>query len=227
MPDDILQVRAPALCFYVLRGDDGLYVIDGGFVGGRALLRRAFRRRGWDQLPIRGILVTHGHLDHVLNVSRLAREFGAWIAAPRLDADHYLGRYPYEGPARVCGVLEAAGRAIFRYAPFAVDRWLDDGGEIAIWRGLTAVHLPGHTIGHMGFHCPGLRLLFSGDLFASYRWGAYPPPAILNSYPGLMPSSFDKALSLDLTGIRPNHCDRSPPEVHLQRLRRLRSKIGG
>lgn len=224
MFDDILQVRAPALCFYVLRGGDGLYIIDVGFVGGRLLLRRALRRRGWDHLPIRGILVTHGHLDHVLNVEALARESGAWVDAPRLDAEHYLGRYPYAGISRVCGALEAAGRVLFRYKPFAVGRLLDDGDEIDVWRGLEVVHLPGHTVGHVGFYCRELRLLFGGDLFASYRWAAYPPPAIFNSRPELIPASIDRALALDPLGILPNHCDCASPEEHLRRLRRLQAK---
>jgi glyoxylase-like metal-dependent hydrolase (beta-lactamase superfamily II) len=74
--DDILQVRALALCFYVLRDSTGLYLIDGGFVGARYLLARALRRRGWNREPVRGIIVTHGHLDHILNVASLARESG-------------------------------------------------------------------------------------------------------------------------------------------------------
>jgi glyoxylase-like metal-dependent hydrolase (beta-lactamase superfamily II) len=109
MNDDILQVRAPAINFYVLRDPSGLYLLDAGFIGGRVLLRRALRRRGWDGERIRGIIVTHGHLDHILNVAATARETGAWIAAPRLDADHYAGRPQYEGWAGVTGLLETIG----------------------------------------------------------------------------------------------------------------------
>lgn len=89
---DILQVKAPALNFYVLRDASGLYLIDGGFIGGRLLLRAALRRRGWEKEPIRGIIVTHGHLDHILNVAPVAEESGAWIAAPKLDETHFAGR---------------------------------------------------------------------------------------------------------------------------------------
>ena len=149
-PDHILQVRAPALCFYVLKADDGLYVVDGGFIGGLYFLGQALVRKGWDKIPIRGILVTHGHLDYILNLSVLAKRSGAWVAAPRLDAAHYKGRYLYSGASRVTGALEAVGRRVFKYLPFSVDYWLDDGTELPVWGGLRAIHLPGHTEGHTG-----------------------------------------------------------------------------
>lgn len=218
---DLLQVRAPALNFYVLRDAAGLYLLDTGFIGARSLLRRALRKRGWEREPIRGIIVTHGHLDHILHVSAIARNTGAWIAAPRLDADHYAGRPQYDGWARVTGFLESLGRPLLGFRPFVPDRWLDDGDFLDVWHGLRAVHLPGHTHGHTGFHCERLRLLFTADLFASYRGAAQFPPAIFNSVPEQLPQSAVKALALDPFGVIPNHCDRASPEEHLERLRRL------
>jgi glyoxylase-like metal-dependent hydrolase (beta-lactamase superfamily II)/GNAT superfamily N-acetyltransferase len=221
---EILQVRGPAVIFYVLRDPSGLYVVDGGFIGGRFLLRRAVRQRGWEREPIRGIIVTHGHLDHILNVATIARESGAWIAAPRLDADHYAGRPCYQGWARATGWFERIGRPILSFQPFVPDRWLDDGDCINVWDGLRAVHLPGHTHGHMGFYCERLRLMFTADLFASYAGSAYFPPNIFNSAPELLGQSLNTALSFDLAGVLPNHCDRATPEEHLRRLRKLQCK---
>jgi hypothetical protein len=62
MRDDLIQVRCPAVCVYVLRDEEGLHLIDGGFVFGIRLVEQALRRRGWDQVPLRSILITHGHL---------------------------------------------------------------------------------------------------------------------------------------------------------------------
>ena len=225
LQDDLLEVRATTLSFYVLKDATGLYLLDSGFIGGRRLLSHALRKRGWNREPVRGIIVTHGHLDHVLNVAAIAQEYSAWIAAPRIDADHYSGNARYCGWARVTGYLEAIGRAILPFKPFVPQRLLDDGDFLDVWHGLRAIHLPGHTLGHMGYYCERLKLLFSADLFASYRGAAHFPPAIFNSKPDLMPASLATALRLDLAGIIPNHGDRVTPEVHLQRLRRLHQNI--
>jgi glyoxylase-like metal-dependent hydrolase (beta-lactamase superfamily II) len=124
----------------------------------------------------------------------------------------------------VAGLLERAGRSLLGFQPFTPDRWIEDDEEIGVWQGLRAVHLPGHTAGHTGFHCEKLKLLFCGDLFASYRGFAHFPPAIFNSAPGLLPSSVARALSLEPSGVIPNHGDAADPEEHLRRLRRLAAR---
>lgn len=222
--DDLLQVRCPGACIYVLRDSDGLFLIDTGFVGASTALRRALAQRKWADVPVRGLLITHGHLDHIKNVSEFATP-DCWIAGPGLDQAHYEQRYPYSGVSRVCGILEQVGRTLFGFSPFRITRPLSDGDEISIWGGLIAIHLPGHTIGHMGFYSPQRRFLFCGDLFASFRGLAHLPPNIFNSQPAVIPASIDKALRLPLDGIAPNHCDKADYHEHLSRLRLVQMKI--
>jgi glyoxylase-like metal-dependent hydrolase (beta-lactamase superfamily II) len=225
MQEDLLQVRSLGVNFYVLRDSKGLYLLDGGFIGGRHFLRRALIKRGWDRERIVGIIVTHGHLDHILNIGRLAEETGAWIAAPQQDASHYEGCPSYHGAAKIIGFLEGIGRTLLRFRKFTPTRLLDDGDFLDVWDGLTVIHLPGHTAGHSGFYCEHRKLLFCSDLFASFGCFSHLPPSIFNSSGSDIPKSVSIALELDLEGILPNHCDSLPPEVHFDRLVALSRKI--
>jgi len=224
--DDIVQVRSPMVNFYVLRGDTGLCLIDGGFVGGVEALWRELDWAGWSGLPIEAVLLTHGHLDHALNLFRLQQEYGAWIAVPRADADHVQGTYAYRGLARICGALEWAGRALLRYKFCRPEQWLAEGDEFPVLDGLRAVALPGHTAGHMGFYSPSRKLMFTGDLFADFRFRPQLPPRFLNTSPGDLRRSVARVLEMDLEGILPNHGQASTPAAHLARLRRLAERMG-
>src|SRR5690606_16329915 len=101
---------------------------------------------------------------------------------------------------------------------------LDDGDLLEVWNGLRVIHLPGHTAGHSGLYCESRKLLFSADLFASYARFTHLPPRILNVDSREISLSLTKALSLDLTGVLPNHGDHASPEIHLERLRRLQDR---
>ncbi|QDU74287.1 Hydroxyacylglutathione hydrolase [Bremerella volcania] len=221
----ILEVRALGLNFFVLRDDKGLYVIDGGFIGGWRLFQHALRQEGWQDEPVRGVIVTHGHLDHILNVSHLAKAYGAWIAAPRLDADHYAGRPKYSGHSRVTGWLEAVGRVTLAYHKFKPDHWLDDGDRLEIFSGVQAVHLPGHTRGHMGFWWEEQGILFTGDLFVSYRDQARLPLNIFNIDSEQNVRSIQTALAINPRGVLPNHGNLASPEEHLCRLKKLFERL--
>ncbi|MCW1913687.1 MBL fold metallo-hydrolase [Luteolibacter sp. GHJ8] len=222
----LIRVQAPGVSFHALRHDGGIVLVDCGFVGGVGLLARALRLAGWEHLPLTGIVLTHGHLDHILNVGRLAAATGAWIAAPRLDSAHYEGRAVYRGASRVTGVLESLGRPLLGFQAFAPDRWIDDGDEIEVWDGLRAIHLPGHTAGHMGYYCERHRLLFCADLFASYPGFSHLPPAIFNVDGAMVRASVVRALALDPVGVLPNHGDSVEPELHLSRLHALARRQG-
>lgn len=91
-----------------------------------------------DELQVRPqwILNTHRHPDHVTHNHQLAEHFGAIIVA-----------HP----------LEAAAIA-------NVGKFLDDGQELNVGElNIRALHVPGHTAGHLAFWVAGVGV-FTGDV---------------------------------------------------------------
>lgn len=124
-----------------------------------AILRAAAGR------PVRQILVTHAHRDHVDGALALKAETGAPI--------HAMGRMPFaaEGPA-----VNPQGTEFIDYV-FAPDVALAHGDAVEgrEWR-FEAVHTPGHAPDHLCFALAGRGVLFSGDHVMAWNTTLVAPP---------------------------------------------------
>jgi glyoxylase-like metal-dependent hydrolase (beta-lactamase superfamily II) len=133
---------------YVVRAERGAaeaVVIDPG--ADASALRLELARMG---TRCAGILITHGHYDHVGAVADLAEGTGVSVWMPERDAP-MLERYDEFAPRGLGG------------RPYTPDVLLQ-GDEAIDVAGIAfeTMPIPGHTIGHVAFHADGA--LFSGDL---------------------------------------------------------------
>lgn len=224
LPTSLRSIRGIMGCCHLLLDGERTVMIDAGLVGERFQIARALKRAGLSTRSISAVLLTHGHLDHTGNLRWIVDESGAKVYAHPLEQEHIEGRYGYTGLSRWCGRLEAVGRALIGYRSTGIDVPLRDGDELPFWGGLRVIHLPGHTAGHCGFYSATHDILFSGDMFASYFFNVHRPPAILNSRPELLASSFRKMSELGARYIVPSHYDFLDGELHR---RRFESRVGG
>jgi len=220
-PPKLHVIRGLMGCCFLLENGDESVMIDTGLFGEPLFIRRLVRRLGLQPYSIKGILLTHGHLDHAGNLARLKQWTGASVFAHAAEQEHINGTYPYQGVNRWCGRLEAAGRKLFRYRPALIDVFLSDGQQLPFWGGLQVLHLPGHTPGHCGFFSRRHNLLFSGDMFASYFFNTHRPPPILNSAPEQLPASAEKIRRLQPRWIVPCHFDVLNGGLHRRRFAKL------
>lgn len=146
-----------------------------------------------ESLSVSGILLTHGHFDHIWGVEALRRASGApvyaWEKERRLLLDPALN--------------ESAGYA--RSCTIAPDRFLTDGERITL-AGIEFALLgtPGHTEGSCCYYVEEQGLLFSGDTLFQLSVGRTDLPT--GSMSALMRSLQEKLMPLpDGTRVFPGH----------------------
>jgi glyoxylase-like metal-dependent hydrolase (beta-lactamase superfamily II) len=204
-PKGLHPVRGLLSVPHVLVDEAGAVVIDTGFPGDGSRIRRVLAAAGAGPKDLRAILLTHGHLDHAGCAAELQAWSGAPVYAHPREQEHLDGTFPYSGLSRVAGALEAAGRAATRYRPAAIDVPMADGDVLPFWGGLRVVHLPGHTLGHCGFHSSRHDVLFSGDLWVRFLMRTQVSPRIFSDNLALVPASLRKARAIGARWIVPGH----------------------
>jgi glyoxylase-like metal-dependent hydrolase (beta-lactamase superfamily II) len=168
---------------YALAVPGGLGLIDTGWDSDEswAALTTGLAGIGAAVADVRGVLVTHMHVDHLGLAARVREESGAWIAMHPADAGLVAAGHRQDGASATATEVdflvglgadrtEAEGdvgspEAMEQFLRLAVpDRLLEHGdlADLAGWR-LRAVHTPGHTPGHLCFAEERTGLFFSGD----------------------------------------------------------------
>jgi glyoxylase-like metal-dependent hydrolase (beta-lactamase superfamily II) len=146
------------------------------------------------QLKVKYILNTHGHIDHVLGNDFTKDKFKAPLLISKLDL--------------------ATTRAVKNYAPLygfdayrdaEPDQLLSEGDAISFgntsWK---ILFLPGHSAGHIGFYDVKEKMIFSGDVLFSQSIGRTDLPG--GNFETLISSIHQKLFTLpDDVLVYPGH----------------------
>jgi hydroxyacylglutathione hydrolase len=147
-------------------------------------------------LGVECILLTHGHLDHVIGCQRIRERIGCKVGIHRLDEEMFVNS------SRQGVVLGYP--ASDQDSP---DFYLEDGDELELAGfNIKILHTPGHTPGSVCLHTGDI--LFSGDLLFAGSIGRTDLPG--GSYEKLIKSVVNKVFTLDdNTLVFPGHGPRT------------------
>jgi glyoxylase-like metal-dependent hydrolase (beta-lactamase superfamily II) len=188
-------------CFFVTE-EDGLTLVDTNLFGSAAAILAAAERIG---SPIRRIVLTHAHIDHVGSLNDLCKGLPEveWMIGKR-EAKLLAGNFSLE--------LGETGKKLFGFFPVNLQptRLLDDGDHVG---SLQIVTSAGHTPGHLSFFDTRDGSLIAGDAFTTQTGlvaaGVFKPffpfPAIFSWNRELCAGSAEKLRKFDPKRLAVGH----------------------
>ena len=147
-----------------------------------------------NKLLLKGILLTHGHFDHIGAAGPLKKRFGIDIYALKEERE-------------ILTTDKNLGSMINRPITLEADKYVSDGDNIElIGRSFKVIHTLGHTIGSCCYYIEEEKMLFSGDTLFYHSHGRTDFPT--GSQSGIIQSIKDRLLILDKdTVVFPGHED--------------------
>ncbi len=162
VPDVYLLNGSRGCNVYLLADDTTPTLIDAGMSPGVRGVRNAIQAVLGPSRHVTYLLLTHSHRDHAGAAARVRTELNANIGIHPAEIGVSLGR-------RANDEATIPRRVRWSVSPVRPDLDLTDGLELPVLGGLRVVHVPGHTPGSIGLYLVERGVLFTGDLFVSYR----------------------------------------------------------
>ncbi len=178
----VTVMNAPAVIYPVLIQDENSNIlVDSGYPGDSSLaqLTKAFEDIGVKLTDLTDVILTHQDIDHIGGLR------GLKALNPGLKIWAYVLEKPYiEGEKKLVKISQAVLENlkkmpeevskrllyVFENPPTApVDITVEDGQRLDICGGITVIHTPGHTPGHICLYLHTSKTLIAGDALTAHE----------------------------------------------------------
>lgn len=198
-----------------LRGDDGsVALFDAGLPGSLPSLRACLDEAGLPFDAVDRVFVTHHDFDHIGGLPELlaaAAPRKVLVLAHAEEVPYVQGeRPPVKTEPAVRARMQAnlpEGQVLGPARPLEnppripVGTVLADGQRLDFAGGITAIHVPGHTPGHLCYYLHRSRVLVAGDALRAADGRLEPPAPEHSADVRLARASLAKLADLDLAAV--------------------------
>lgn len=153
--------------------DENWILVDAGMPkSGEKILEVAADRFGKDNSPV-GIILTHGHFDHIGAIIDLVEQWNVPVYAHPLEFPYLTGEkaYPEPDPSVEGGML-AKISSVYPHEPINIKQVLKElpSDQTVPWLPEWKwIHTPGHSPGHVSLFRERDRALIAGDAFVTVK----------------------------------------------------------
>lgn len=148
------------------RESNEFVLIDAGMPGSNEVIIAEAKKRFGENCKPLGIVLSHGHFDHVGALYELLKEWDAPVYAHPLEKPYLTGKSDYPPPNPKAEGLVAKMSPLFPRHSIDISSHLtllSDDGIIPCLPNWRYIHTPGHTPGHISLFRESDRMLVAGD----------------------------------------------------------------
>jgi glyoxylase-like metal-dependent hydrolase (beta-lactamase superfamily II) len=168
---DVVRLRHLFVNVYFIGTADNWVLVDAGLPGSADEIVKAAEERFGAGTKPSGIVMTHGHFDHVGAFPELFEHWDVPVWAHVLELPHLIGEADYPPPDPTVG-KGAMALMSFAYPNKAIDlgsrvRALPLDSAVPYLLDWRWIHTPGHTRGHISLFRESDGILIAGDAFVT------------------------------------------------------------
>lgn len=159
--------------------DNNMILFDAGLPGSIKTIKNEITMAGLSFNKINKIIITHTDIDHIGGISDIQDELDHPIIVmahkddkPFIEGEKRFNKITPERMAqlqeKIKSMPEDQSKPIIKMLQdppkSKVDKVLEDGLELPYCGGITVIHTPGHTPGHICLYLKNSKILIAGDL---------------------------------------------------------------